>query len=234
MSELHRIAEAHSSAAPPELLFNECPARHANLPRGAAVRIEPGFDLGALDAVVDGALMTFRRYDTAMDRAIALDVHAALPICRRTASDRRMWAWLGIEAYPDLVAWRWKPNDADGSRTRDRFSGSLVRQTFARLWWAVELTKGDDGSRELTERMLGLPGFQDVYETIFGRSFCQYRPALEAFVEVVGERPEAVVRMVAKEFGYLTTTLLLEAMSREEIAEELERLVLLVEARDPT
>ena len=65
--------------------------------------------------------------------------------------------------------------------------------------------------------MLSLSGFQDIYEAIFGRAFAHYRPALAAFVDTLGAKPEKVIRDSAKAFGYALTTLVLETMPQESI-----------------
>ena len=163
-----------------------------------------------------------------MDAELVISLHKALPISRRQAADIRMWAWLGIVEFPYFVAHRWKPatgGERAGQRSSERFAGSSVRQTLARLWWAAELTQDEQGHYELTEKLVGLNGFQDIYEAIFGRAFCQYQPALEAFINVVGSESEKTVRDSSKEFGYVLTTLALESMSRLQIEELLTEIV---------
>lgn len=172
-------------------------------------------DLSGLDTLIENVMESHDRYDTAMDRAMTVDLHRALGITRREAGDKRMWAWLGTVHAPDFVAWRWKPGGQTGQRNRDRFCGGRIRQTFARLWWAAELTReGDDYA--LTRRLLQLPGFQDIYEAVFGREFGNYRPALAAFVHELGNENESVIRQCAVELGYALTTVVLETLSYEQ------------------
>ena len=173
-------------------------------------------DFSVLDGIINDAISKYKRYDTAMDACMAREFHRALPIPRRYASDSRFWAWLGILKYPDFVAWRWAPSAKTGLRTTSRFYGDRVRQTFSRLWWAAELTRsGDDYT--LTKALFDLPGFQDIYEAVFGRAFGNYQPALIAFVEVVGRKSEKYIRDFAKELGYVLTTSVLETMSKKEL-----------------
>lgn len=188
-------------------------------------------DLEALDQLVEVTMRNRERYDTSMDAAMAVELHRILPLSRREAADRRLWAWLGWVHYPHFVAWRWRPSGRTSLRSADRFAGDRVRQTFARLWWAAELTVKPGPDYALTDRLLGLNGFQDVYEAIFGRAFSQYLPAMESFVEVVGNRPEQIVRDTAKEFGYLLTTLVLETMDADHLKAVLAELVGIVESR---
>ena len=229
MNDLHRFVDNFPLELSPEILAARVPSGFIALPAGSIEKVESDIDLADLDNVIATGITSHGPYDTSVDKAIAKGLHAALPVSRRLAADRRMWAWLGYSRHPDFVAHRWAPTGTHGLRTPDRFVGGAVRQTFARLWWAVELTKAYDGSYDLTDRLLNLRGFQDVNEAVFGRAFCQYPPAIKAFIEVVGDKPEKIVRRVAKEFGYLTTTLVLEAMDEDEITDELENILNLVE-----
>ena len=190
-------------------------------------------DMNKLDALVDEMMSTYSRYDTETDKAMAIRLHRILNVSRRQASDRHMWTWLGTCRYPHFVAWRWKPavkGSNEGLRASNRFLGDPVRNAFARLWWAAEFTRDED-SYGLTDQLLSLSGFQDGYEAMFGRSFCQYRPALRAFIEEVGPKQGKVLRETAREFGYLLTTLVLEACSYERLAATLRELVREVESR---
>lgn len=231
MPELRRIRSHVELAVSEE-------ARAATDPRDLIGISEPlqtevvraGLKVDDLDELVGQTLRTQKQYDAGIDAAMAIHLHQVLPITRREAADRHLWAWLGLVRYPHLVAWRWKPQAGSGLRSVDRFVGNRVRQTFARLWWAAELTVAPSGDYALTRSLLELRGFQDVYEAIFGRAFCQYRPAMSAFVEVVGSKPEEIVRETAKEFGYLLTTLVLEALSESDLQKILQELAEHVEA----
>src|SRR4051794_22111296 len=44
---------------------------------------------------------------TAIDRALVEPLHRALPMTRREAADPRVWQWLCVEQFPDLVWRRW-------------------------------------------------------------------------------------------------------------------------------
>lgn len=225
MSKLRRI-KTHVNLAPSEdMLTLDDPRGLQEIDEESDCEIlREDIETENLDRLVQRTMEQHPRYAASMDSSMAVEVHRLLPLSRREASDRHLWAWLGWVRYPDFVAWRWKPR-SNGLRSPDRFVGNRVRQAFARLWWAAELTVAGDGNYELTERLLGLPGFQDVYEGIFGRAFCQYPPAIRAFIDVVGTAPEAIIRQTAKEFSYLLTTLVLESLSESELREILRHLV---------
>lgn len=191
--------------------------------------IRNDLDFGRLDETIS-TIMRGKRYSAASDSELVTVLHAALPLTRREASDRMLWAWLGVVRYPHFVAWRWAPGKITGLRSAERFSGGSVRQTFARLWWAAELTR-DGGDYGLTMKMFDLGGIQDIYEAVFGRAFCQYRPALKAFVEVLGQEPQDIIRETAKEFGYVLTTLVLEALDEDSIRGLLKHITARVEER---
>lgn len=225
MTELMRISEGYDLLPAQDFLRADEPGpmfeKEPDALTGTGVRR----DLAELDALVEDMLKRHDRPSTKIDLELAVPLHRILSIDRRLGSDRRFWAWLGLVKYPKLVARRWKPAPhSDGSapvRNSDRYSGGHVRQTFARLWWAVELTVDEGGAYDLSERFLNLSGFQDAYENFFGRAFCQYRPALKAFIEGVGHCPEDDIKNAAKEFGYAMAGRVLEVMSESEIREEL-------------
>ena len=187
-------------------------------------------DLAGFNALIARVKAEHERYSTAMDVSMIVELHKVLPISRRQASDMRFWAWLGIECAPDFVAWRWKPGKDSSVRSRERYYGDRVRQTFSRIWWAAELTR-EGGDYELTTRLVNLPGFQDVYEAIFGRAFGSYRPAMAAFIEVAGHKSEKFSRELAKQLGYALTTTTLETMDELKLKEVIGGLVDKLEER---
>ena len=225
MSELMRIRDGVEVPLTEDFLSADEPSRIGSVDGARALEsFQAGTDTTALDALTERIMSEYQHYDAAMDRAMAIELHHSLPLSRRQASDRNFWAWLGAVHAPDFVAWRWKPSDSTGLRSRERFLGDRVRQAHARLWWAVELTR-DGENYELTERLFALPGFQDIYEGVFGRAFCGYRPAVAAFVEMVGDRQEAFIRAFARELGHILTTSLLESMDEVRVKAVMRELV---------
>ena len=217
MSNLMKIKDTVEILLGEEFLSEDTPSSLVMYDSPAYVEeVSATVDIAAIDEIINQVMSSYQRYDTEMDSGMVCDFHRTLPISRRDASDSRLWAWLGIAKYPDFVAWRWKPSAATGLRTTTRFYGDRVRQTFSRLWWAAELTRSKD-DYSLTRDMFNLPGFQDIYEAVFGRAFGNCQPALAAFVEVVGKKPEKYIRNFAKELGYVLTTSALETMDKDEL-----------------
>lgn len=226
MSELHRIRDGYALETSEEFLAADEPGPMFTDKPNAMEGTGHAADLDQLDEIIRNVIESTEPYSTQVDRKLTAALHSTLGIDRRLGSDVRFWAWMGLVRYPQLVAWRWAPGaprepDGIALRSRERFCGSHVRQCFSRLWWAAELTVDDEGDYSLTETLLALSGFQDAYEAFFGRAFCQYRPALKAFVETVGDRQEGVIREAARQFGYVMSSRVLETLSEEEIAREL-------------
>ncbi|MCH9695189.1 MAG: hypothetical protein K0U72_11835 [Gammaproteobacteria bacterium] len=225
MSHVKRIKDHVALALDVEFLSADDPSGLLMLDaesdlEGVAART----DIARLDNFVAETISSHERYDTAMDKNVAIDLHKCLALSRRQAADRRLWAWLCCIKYPEFVAYRWKPRVAgehEGLRSPARFIGDNVRNTFARLWWAAELTVVNGTDYSLTEELLALDRFQDGYEAMFGRAFCQYPDALRAFIQTAGQKPQKVIRETSKEFCYLMTTLVLETMTSEQLSEVL-------------
>ena len=221
MSDLSRFETSASLQVPEAALASAEPAdwlRQHHVPVFGAEVLQPPRSLDAMSDLVKQTMASFAPFDAKADAAMAIPLHQALRLTRREAADARLWGWLGIAMYPEYVAHRWAPSSRSGLRSSERFGGDRVRQTFARLWWAAELTVGGDDDYSLTQRLFALPGFQDVYEGAFGRMFCGYRPAMAAFVDSVASKPEKVVRETVKQFGNLLSTVVLESMEEPEIA----------------
>lgn len=231
MTSARRICDAVEISLNDEFLVADSPSVLG--PRLCEAEMEEcfgGLDLSGFDQLIQKIMMERGRYDPGIDIIMAVDLHKSLPLTRRQASDRRFWDWLGIVHAPDFVAWRWRPSGDSAKRNRARFCGDRVRQAFARLWWAVELTKdGDDYT--LTEKLLNLGGFQDIYEAIFGRAFGGYRPAIATFIEVIGNKREAFIRSFSRELGYALTTSVLETMDEAQLQNLMIGLVERMEAK---
>lgn len=213
MPDLHRYTSLEALHLPPEFLSGQEPlSTLAILHQHLSERLEPVRDLQPLQEAVSDTLHRFDQYDASSDAFLVVPLHRALALSRREAADRRVWAWLGVSFLPEYVAHRWAPNPANGAITEERYSGSKVRQAFARLWWAAELTRvGDDYS--LTQTLFALPGIQDIYETIFGRLFCAHPAAVSAFTKEMIGQPQPIIRETAKQFSNVLTTMMLETLT---------------------
>lgn len=219
MTELRRIRDHVQLALSEDFLAADDPRMFDRLDKARDTEVmRADIDVSPLGDLVDKIINATKPGDAAaIDRMLAVELHPALPITRGEAADMCMWAWLGWQAFPHFVAHRWPLAPKTNLRSAERFVGNVVRQSFARLWWAAELTVDDKDDYSLLEEILALDSFQDFYEACFGRTFCQYRPALEQFIQVAGPLSAVHYRQLAKEFGYSTTTLVLEALSANEI-----------------
>lgn len=224
MAELLRFTNPRAYSLPDEALQEGSPQGFLTENHLFSTEVvEPAVDLERLDRVISDAMSKHGPQETTVDAAMAIPLHQSLPLSRRQAADRGIWAWLGSMRYADFVAHRWGKTKV-GLRPLERFTGNRVRQTLARLWWAVELTWSREDGYEWSERLLGLPGFQDFNEATSGRAFSAYPPALRAFIRVLGKAPEKVIRDSSVEFSYILTTMTLEAMNEEELGALLEEI----------
>jgi hypothetical protein len=114
------------------------------------------------------------------DGWLAPRVHATLRLTRREASDRRLWAYLNVAAFPDHVRWRWRDQeDPDSAVPIDRFLGEDSKNHLGRLWWGAELTRnGDNYTR--TEKAFRNSRFSVSWQVL---DMMHHRPAALAIVD---------------------------------------------------
>jgi hypothetical protein len=105
--------------------------------------------LAPLRAVLEEGRKRHSKTWSETDGWLAPRVHATLRLTRREASDRRLWAYLNVAAFPDHVRWRWlDPDDENSKVPIDRFLGEDSVNQLGRLWWGAELTRnGPDYTR---------------------------------------------------------------------------------------
>ncbi|MEU4155934.1 DUF6339 family protein [Actinoplanes sp. NPDC026670] len=85
----------------------------------------------AIEAGYPDASSTAQR--SQFDRAVARHLHQSSGMTPGEASQRQVWAFLGLVLVPHVCAWRFPMKD--GTYVADRFKGSdLTRHTLARLW----------------------------------------------------------------------------------------------------
>ena len=162
---------------------------------------------------------------SAIDRALVEPLHRALPLTRREAADPRVWQWLCVTQFPDLVWRRWSgqapaPGMLHEALTRGLYPRFLCRaslngvsrNTLSRLWWTVEQL---DGDYELARHALSN---QDMFQNIFERFFGIYRPAARACLDRFTGRSEAEIRGAAKWLQQCASTTVLEALDQSAIA----------------
>ena len=191
--------------------------------------LETAVDCTDARNVLDDIASRFKRYDSNMDRGLAAAFHEALPMPRSVAAQKGVWHYLAVVVFPGFVRHRWKPES--GKVSKERFLGSLKRNTFSRLWWGAELTAQDGGDYSMTNRLFSAGGVQDLYEAAFGRNFSYYQPALFAFIQVLSGKSRETIREAAKMQSQLLTTLVLETVTQEALEERLRHIVEQVERR---
>lgn len=122
------------------------------------------------------------RTDTELDQWLSPRLHYSLRIPRRIAGDKGFWTWLTVEAGQNYVQRRWlgKSSSDPDVVTMFRYTGPILRNALARLWWAAEMVR-DGPSYEYVE-----PVFARVWTAQYALElrYSWYRPAAIAFTRV--------------------------------------------------
>ncbi len=177
---------------------------------------ERQIDLTPLDDYLDFLIDEHPPYHSQIDGRLAPQLHRILNLTRREAADMGIWHYLTVIYRPDFVRYRW----TYGSREymKKRFWG--VREwdsnTFSRLWWVAEQTH-TDGDYSLTEKILTK---QYLVRSAFDRDFSRYKPALRAYIAVLGGDPKSVVEEAAKRFNKHLSVVQLENFQEQQIREK--------------
>lgn len=182
----------------------------------------PEADLSRLDAAVETVVAEYSRTDTAMDGALAADVHQCLDITRRTAGDPGLWHWLAVVRYPEFVRHRWEYRSEEAMREKFLGAGSdLYSNALHRLWWIAELTvDGDDYT--LTEQVFAN---QTIVNKVFDRWFARYEPAVVAICDELADERSAVIDEVTRRFNHALTNVQLEGLTEDEARELVVRIL---------
>lgn len=183
---------------------------------------EPTADLEALDAAVDRVVANHSRYETAMDGALAIDVHRQLNVSRRVASDPGLWHWLAVERYPHFVRHRWKYRSETAMREKFLGAGSdLYSNAIHRLWWIAELTHDEETQDyEITKSVFEN---QTIVNKVFDRWFARYEPAAVAVVRAVAD--SGVVDEATNQFNHALSSVQLEGLNEDEAEEMIREIV---------
>lgn len=183
---------------------------------------EPTADLATLDETVDQVIQEYSEYDTAMDGALAKEVHRALDISRRVAGDQGLWHWLAVVRYPEFVRHRWKFRSEKAMREKFLGAGSdLYSNALHRLWWIAELTsRGDDYS---TTNIVF--SNQTMVNKVFDRWFARYQPAVIAICEELADNPSRVIDETTNRFNHALTNVQLEGLSEAEAREMVNQII---------
>ncbi len=143
-----------------------------------ALTSEFQFDGELVQRIVDKGLDIYEDKNE-LDGWLAVRLHNAIRAPRRLAGDKRFWAWVAVEFAQKYVQMRF--SDAGGQVHRWRYTGELLRNAVARLWWGAEMVR--DG-----------PSY-DLVPVVFARvrtaqfalelKYSWFRPAAMAFARVV-------------------------------------------------
>jgi len=179
-------------------------------------------DLDKIDSAVQQVLQKYPEHETAIDGALAEEIHRGLDITRRTAGDPGLWHWLAVVRYPDLVRHRWKYRSEEAMREKFLGAGSdLYSNALHRLWWIAELTsRGDDYST--TEAVFAN---QTMVNKVFDRWFARYQPAVRAMCDELADEPSRVIDETTRRFNHALTNVQLEGLSEAEAREMIREIV---------
>lgn len=182
----------------------------------------PTADLDRIDSAVEQVLEEYPEYDTAIDGALAEEIHCGLDITRRTAGDPGLWHWLAVVRYPDLVRHRWEYRSEEAMREKFLGAGSdLYSNAIHRLWWIAELTScGDDYST--TDVVFAN---QTMVNKVFDRWFARYRPAVRVLCDELADEPSRVIDETTRRFNHALTNVQLEGLSEDQAREMIRQIV---------
>jgi len=185
---------------------------------------EPTGDFETLDDAVNRVVSTHSQYDTAMDGALAADVHRSLDVSRRVAGDPGLWHWLAVVRYSHFVRHRWQYRSEAAMREKFLGAGSdLYSNALHRLWWIAELTHDDStGDYSLTESVFAN---QTIVNKVFDRWFARYEPAVVAVVRTLSDEPSRVIDEATNQFNHALTSVQLEGLSESEAEEMIQEIV---------
>jgi len=205
----------------PELASGEVPRWGEREYAPLLLELERRIALHALDHAVDLTLAATAAYEPASDVLLAPRLHRALPLSRREASSPAPWRFLSVVHRPDLVRHRWENRSWASMRARFWSNGTRPdSNVFCRLWWIAELSRdGDDYS--LTEAVLSRPA---LATGLFIRALSSHRPAVAACCQVLADTSSSDVEATLKLLHKTLSTLVLEALSFEQLCELITRL----------
>lgn len=190
--------------------------------------------LKKLDAVCKEAMAKFAPGDLAADAFLAENIHRALPLSRRDASDPGVFRYLSIVRYPELVRHRWEFRSYSAMRSRFWSPGSRVdSNAFSRWWWGAELTResADTGRADysLTQKVF----LRSTFATqIFNRTaLASYRPAVAAIADELENAPGGIVELTMKNLGKMLSVRVLESLSEAELRAVVKSALALAEAK---
>lgn len=226
---LHSLIPSGRRLVTPELASGQLALYPEEDCAGFMVPLEREVVLADLDDVVEDALERLPATDPSVDAHLAIELHRALPLTRREATDAGVFRYLSVVRHPQLVRHRWEYRSYSTMRTRFWRPGTRHdANAFSRWWWIAELTR-DGEDYELTRNALERAAFSTH---IFSRTIAHYRPAIAATVEVLRDVPGPVVEQALRNFGKMLSVRVLEAMNEEELRKLLRRALSLATSQE--
>ncbi|PSP37978.1 hypothetical protein BRC71_08375 [Halobacteriales archaeon QH_7_65_31] len=226
-TELHRLTEDGRRLVGESFMEGEATLTEEQL--NEYVEPMPGnptADLDRIDSAVQQVLEQYPEYDTAIDGALAEEIHRGLDITRRTAGDPGLWHWLAVVRYPDLVRHRWEYRSEEAMREKFLGAGSdLYSNAIHRLWWIAQLTSRQD-DYSTTDAVFAN---QTMVNKVFDRWFARYQPAVRAMCDELAGESSRVIDETTRRFNHALTNVQLEGLSEAEASEMIEQIV--VESR---
>ena len=98
--------------------------------------------------------------------------------------------------------------------------GQVNRNALARLWWGAELVQPCGQPAKYVGLLFKN---QDLFEAVIGRSLARYPDALGAILEELSSLKGVRARETVRNFRFLLSTLVLEALDKESLRSELKR-----------
>ncbi|TGH27844.1 MAG: hypothetical protein ERJ68_00420 [Aphanocapsa feldmannii 277cI] len=189
-------------------------------------------DLSPLDAAIDRALGAGIQ-ESALDNCLVEPLHRTLRVMDMSLrTDMRLWHWLTVVRYPDLVWRRWRgavPIDPEegfmvGSGCRPvpavRFLGTAsmnghARNTFARLFFAAERLIGSGGDDyDLVRRLFNS---QELHLGLSDREYGLLPAVNRVMVSQLAEQPDQQVRAGVRRLNALGGSICLDLLKEDEI-----------------
>ena len=169
----------------------------------------------------------------AWDRMLVEPFHRALAgLSVADALDMRVWHWLCIYQFPDLVRDRWAiesftPEHGGPNPGYIRFLGNptlsgFARNCLARLWWAGQTLYSQEDGYQLVN---GVFDPQDLFTAVFERDLVLNRSVARACVALLQGKDGSEVKVVCKRLSQWATTIQLELLDEGDIRLLMERAV---------
>lgn len=200
----------------------------------AVEAVERDVDLGELNELIQSLIERGFR-DAAIDAELVEPLHRCLRhLPEQVTTDMRVWHWLCVVNYPELVWRRWRgvpPADPEegfltgqGHRPipAGRFLGTPSingqgRNTFARLFFAAERLIGAEGEDyDLVRRLFSS---QELHLGISDREYGLLPPVNRVLTRELADLPDLKVRAGVRRLNALGGSLCLDLLNEDEIRE---------------